>query len=69
MVSYLAGVQSVLRDAGNLLHDGAKSRLCSVRDERDRLHGDLADSEPLGCGRNTEARKALGMRPTAGVSH
>lgn len=69
VVTYLTGVQSMLRDRGNLLHDGAEPRLRSVRDERHRLHGNLGDSEPLGCGKETQRHATFGMRPTAGVSH
>lgn len=61
VATYLTGVQSVLCNRGNLLHDGAEPRLCSVRDERHRLHRNLGDSKPLGCSKkkkNTEARNA-----------
>lgn len=57
----------MLRNGGNLLHDGAQSRLCGVRDERHRLHGDLSDSEPLGC-RKKKPRHANTWDETTGDS-
>lgn len=60
VVTYLAGVQSVLCDRGNLLHDSPEPRLRSVRDERHRLHGNLSDSEPLGCSKKHRGTQRLG---------
>lgn len=55
--AYLTGIQSVLRNDGNLFHHSPKSRLRGVRDERHRLHGDFCHSELLSFKRNAHTYK------------